>query len=125
MSAPSKRRRSLKPDFRTDRRARARSDPGDASVAERQSQTPVLRVEGGRVWHDAGLIDFTLYPGEIVGITGLDGQGQTDFVRCLAGVQTLVAGRISVIDAKNSEDVNDLRSARDNAVTYVSGDRKK
>ena len=95
------------------------------SVAERQSQAPVLRVEAGRVWHDAGLIDFTLYPGEIVGITGLDGQGQTDFVRCLAGVQTLVAGRISAIDGKKSEFLNDLRSARDNAVTYVSGDRKK
>jgi ribose transport system ATP-binding protein len=95
------------------------------SVAERQSQASVLRVEGGRVWHDAGLIDFTLYPGEIVGITGLDGQGQTDFVRCVAGVQTLVAGRISVIDGKKSEAVSDLRSARDNAVTYVSGDRKK
>jgi ribose transport system ATP-binding protein len=95
------------------------------SVAERQSQAPVLRVEAGRVWHDAGRIDFTLYPGEIVGITGLDGQGQTDFVRCLAGVQTLVAGRISAIDGKKSEFLNDLRSARDNAVTYVSGDRKK
>ena len=85
----------------------------------------MLRVEAGRVWHDAGLIDFTLYPGEIVGITGLDGQGQTDFVRCLSGVQTLVAGRISAIDGKKSEFLNDLRSARDNAVTYVSGDRKK
>jgi ribose transport system ATP-binding protein len=95
------------------------------AVAERLSQTPVLRMEGGRVWHDAGLIDFTLYPGEIVGITGLDGQGQTDFVRCLAGVQSLVAGRISVIDGKNREEVSDLHSARRNAVAYVSGDRKK
>jgi ribose transport system ATP-binding protein len=95
------------------------------AVAERLSQTPVLRMEGGRVWHDAGLIDFTLYPGEIVGITGLDGQGQADFVRCLAGVQSLVAGRISVIDGKNREEVSDLHSARRNAVTYVSGDRKK
>ena len=60
------------------------------------------------MWHDAGLIDFTLYPGEIVGITGLDGQGQTDFIRCVAGVQSLVSGRISVIDGKNSEEVNDL-----------------
>jgi ribose transport system ATP-binding protein len=94
------------------------------SVAERLSQAPALRVEGGRVWHDAGLIDFTLYPGEIVGITGLDGQGQTDFIRCLAGVQSLVSGRISVIDGKNSEEVNDLTSAHSNAVTYVSGDRK-
>jgi ribose transport system ATP-binding protein len=82
-------------------------------------------VEGGRVWHDAGLIDCTFYPGEIVGVTGLDGQGQTDFVRCLAGVQSLVSGRISVIDAKNIEEVSDLASAHRNAVTYVSGDRKK
>jgi ribose transport system ATP-binding protein len=94
------------------------------SVAERQSQTPVLRVEGGRLWHDAGAIDFALYPGEIVGITGLDGQGQADFARCLAGVQRLVSGRISLIDGKNTEEVNDLHSARRNAVTYVSGDRK-
>jgi ribose transport system ATP-binding protein len=95
------------------------------SVAERLSQTPVLRVERGRVWHDAGLIDCAFYPGEIVGITGLDGQGQTDFVRCLAGVQSLVSGRISVIDGKNIEEVSDLASAHRNAVTYVSGDRKK
>ena len=95
------------------------------AVAERLSQTPVLRMEGGRVWHNAVLIDFTLYPGEIVGVTGLDGQGQADFVRCLAGVQSLVAGRISVLDGKNREEVNDLYSARRNAMTYVSGDRKK
>jgi ribose transport system ATP-binding protein len=95
------------------------------SVAERLSQTPVLRVERGRVWHDAGQIEFALYPGEIVGITGLDGQGQADFVRCLAGVQSLVSGRVSVIDGKTSDEVNDLHSAHRNAVTYVSGDRKK
>src|SRR5215471_7794921 len=95
------------------------------SVAERLSQTPVLRVERGRVWHDAGQVEFALYPGEIVGITGLDGQGQADFVRCLAGVQSLVSGRVSVIDGKTSDEVNDLHSAHRNAVTYVSGDRKK
>ena len=95
------------------------------SVAEQLSQTPVLRVERGRVWHDAGQIEFALYPGEIVGITGLDGQGQADFVRCLAGVQSLVSGRVSIIDGKSSDQVNDLHSAQRNAVTYVSGDRKK
>jgi ribose transport system ATP-binding protein len=95
------------------------------SVAERLGQTPVLRVERGRVWHDAGQIEFALYPGEIVGITGLDGQGQADFVRCLAGVQSLVSGRVGIIDGKNTDEVNDLHSAHRNAVTYVSGDRKK
>lgn len=94
------------------------------SVAERLSPTPVLRVDRARVWDDAGQIEFTLYPGEIVGITGLDGQGQADFVRCLAGVQNLVSGRISVIDGKSSSEVSDLYSAHANGVTYVSGDRK-
>lgn len=97
----------------------------DQSVAERQRSTPILRVEQGRVWHDAGVINFTLYPGEIVGITGLDGQGQADFVRCLAGVQQLVAGRISVIEDRTAAEVGDLRSAREGNVSYVSGDRKK
>jgi ribose transport system ATP-binding protein len=95
------------------------------AVPERQSAAPVLRVEQGRVWHDAGAIDFTLYPGEIVGITGLDGQGQADFVRCLAGLQPLVSGRISLIDGKTAQEVKDLYSARDCKVSYVSGDRKK
>jgi Raf kinase inhibitor-like YbhB/YbcL family protein len=90
-----------------------------------RGQTPVLRVARGRVWHDAGQIEFALYPGEIVGIIGLDGQGQADFVRCLAGVQSLVSGRVSVIDGKSSDEVNDLHSAHRKAVTYVSGDRKK
>ena len=95
------------------------------SVAERQSLSPMLRVENGRVWHNASEIDFALYPGEIVGITGLDGQGQADFVRCLAGVQRLVSGRLSRVSGKNAEEVHDLHTARGNGVSYVSGDHKK
>jgi ribose transport system ATP-binding protein len=94
-------------------------------LPERQSAAPLLRVEAGRVWHDAGTIDFTLHPGEIVGITGLDGQGQVDFVRCLAGVQQLVAGKISIIEGKQIHAVDSLLSARASSVSYVSGDRKK
>ncbi|HXU59013.1 MAG TPA: sugar ABC transporter ATP-binding protein, partial [Verrucomicrobiae bacterium] len=94
-------------------------------LPERQSAAPLLRVEAGRVWHDAGMIDFTLHPGEIVGITGLDGQGQSDFVRCLAGVQQLVAGNISIVEGKQILAVDSLLSARESSVSYVSGDRKK
>jgi ribose transport system ATP-binding protein len=94
-------------------------------LPQRQSAAPLLRVEAGRVWHDAGTIDFTLHPGEIVGITGLDGQGQTDFVRCLAGVQELVAGKIGIIEGKQIQAVEGLLSARASSVSYVSGDRKR
>lgn len=86
---------------------------------------PALRVERAQVWPEAGTIDFKLYPGEIVGITGLDGQGQADFVRALAGVSPLVSGAIAVFDGQQDQPITDLRSARDAHVSYVSGDRKK
>lgn len=95
------------------------------SEATRNSDTPLLRMQDVKVWADAAPFDFTLYPGEVVGITGLDGQGQADFVRAIAGVQPLVTGRISIVRDKVSEPVSDLRSARENGISYVSGDRKK
>ncbi|MFZ5710085.1 MAG: YbhB/YbcL family Raf kinase inhibitor-like protein [Pseudomonadota bacterium] len=93
--------------------------------AARSATQPLLRVTEARVWHDAGSIDFTLRPGEIAGITGLDGQGQADFVRALAGVQPLVSGRIAIVRDRAQTPIADLRSARDANVSYVSGDRKK
>lgn len=96
-----------------------------APIPEPQSERPVLRVEGARIWPAADKIDFTLYPGEIVGVTGLDGQGQADFVKAVAGVTPLVSGRIGVIAGRTAHGVEDLRSARQNRISYISGDRKK
>ena len=94
-------------------------------IPQRQGDSPLLRVTDGRVWDDAAAINLALYPGEIIGVTGLDGQGQADFVRCLAGIQLLVMGRISVVRDGTANDIVDLHSARDNDISYVSGDRKK
>jgi ribose transport system ATP-binding protein len=93
--------------------------------AQRLSDRALLRMQDVKVWADAAPFDFTLFPGEIVGITGLDGQGQADFVRAIAGVQPLLAGRVSIIRDNVAELVTDLRSARENGISYVSGDRKK
>ena len=98
---------------------------GSQGAAERMSDSAVLRMSDVRVWPDAAPFDFTLYPGEVVGITGLDGQGQADFVRAIAGVQPLVGGRISIVRERAAEAVSDLVSARENGISYVSGDRKK
>jgi ribose transport system ATP-binding protein len=94
-------------------------------VAAHEGASPILRVSEARVWDDAAPIDLSLMPGEIVGITGLDGHGQADFVRCLAGIQPLVSGRISAIRGRVANDITDLHSARENKISYVSGDRKK
>lgn len=98
---------------------------GAQTEAVRLSEAPLLRMQDVKVWADAVPFDFVLHPGEIVGITGLDGQGQADFVRAIAGVQPLLSGRISIIRDQVAESVGDLRSARENGISYVSGDRKK
>lgn len=98
---------------------------GAQSSAVKQSDAALLRMQEVQVWADAAPFDFTLYPGEVVGITGLDGQGQADFVRAIAGVQSLVAGRIALVRDRVSEPVTGLSSARENGISYVSGDRKK
>src|SRR5262249_38000225 len=95
------------------------------SIPQRQASMPVLRVERARVWSDASPINFAVYPGEIVGVTGLDGQGQADFVRCLAGVQSPVEGRIELLRDRHVHLIENLSSARENRISYVSGDRKK
>lgn len=98
---------------------------GSQTEAQRLSDAALMRMQEVRVWPDAAPFDLVLHPGEVVGITGLDGQGQADFVRALAGVQPLVAGRIAMVKDRVQEPVTDLRSARENGISYVSGDRKK
>jgi ribose transport system ATP-binding protein len=70
--------------------------------------------------------DFELIRGEIVGVAGLDGQGQSEFVRHLAGVQRPPAGEISVLSRNGGfRRVESLRAAVKERVVYVSGDRKR
>ena len=84
-----------------------------------------MRANHIRVWPSTQAFDFNLCPGEIVGITGLDGQGQSEFVRAISGVIPLLDGKINVIYNGRANSVFDLKSARENSISYISGDRKK
>jgi ribose transport system ATP-binding protein len=97
----------------------------DQPLPARLSDSALLRVFDAKVWSDSARLNFTLYPGEVVGVTGLDGQGQADFVRTIAGIQPLEAGQMTVVRNGKATVISDLASARDNNVSYVSGDRKK
>ena len=71
-------------------------------------------------------MSFELYKGEIVGIAGLDGQGQDEFVRILAGVQNAAQGVVHAIDrAGKSQPIQSLADAVALHIAYVSGDRKR
>lgn len=103
---------------------REKAQTGRASV-QRLSGRPVLRMADINVWPDTQQFDFQLYPGEIVGVTGLDGQGQADFVQASGGVQPLQRGTMHVIRDNVAEPIFDLTQARENGIGYVSGDRKR
>ena len=79
-----------------------------------------------RVWADSDPINFTLKKGEIVGITGLDGHGQDDFLRILAGIKSAQQGCPEVSSGHSDEmhKVRTLAHAKEHKIGFVSGDRK-
>lgn len=85
-----------------------------------------LKARGLVVEPGANAFDFDLRRGEIVGVAGLDGQGQDAFVRVLAGVQPAEQGVVQVA-AQNDEwsIVRSLPEAAAGRISYVSGDRKR
>ena len=86
----------------------------------------VMRTRGMRIWRDSPPIDFDLHRGEILGVAGLDGQGQSEFVRILAGVQPAASGypEVRASDGRFSP-IRALTDATASGVSYVSGDRKR
>src|ERR1700730_5802193 len=74
-----------------------RVDKGEAHPGEM-----VLRVRGLRVLSDRGLVavdDLSLdvHGGEILGIAGVQGNGQTELVEALSGLRTPVSGAIELL----------------------------
>jgi len=64
-----------------------------------QTRKAVLRVENIQAVDDRGLpalkdIDFDVYAYEILGIAGVEGNGQTELVETLAGIRKATAGKI-------------------------------
>ena len=85
----------------------------------------VMCGEGLRIWEDGDRFAFDLKRGEILGVAGLDGQGQNEFVRALAGVEPALEG---LPEARNEVgefvEVANLEDAEACRIYYVSGDRK-
>jgi ribose transport system ATP-binding protein len=91
-----------------------------------RTQILSLRASGLALRPGDRPFDFELRRGEVVGVAGLDGQGQDLFVRALAGVIAPVAGRIEVIGPRGeSKVVRSLADAVSGRIAFVSGDRKK
>ena len=84
---------------------------------------PVVDVRGLEVYPKVWGISFKAYRGEIVGIGGLQGQGQPEFIRALLGAEKVLNGTVDFFSRRV-----DLRSPADAVrmgVGFVSGERGK
>lgn len=89
-------------------------------------QKPILSLKACKIKSGSDPFDFSIHTGEIVGLAGLDGAGQSDFVKQLACINTTVAGKVMICDSSTDErELLTLLDAEKSGVTYVSGDRKK
>lgn len=93
-----------------------------------QPKTPELAMKARdlTVWANAKSFEFDLRRGEIVGVAGLDGQGQDAFVRVLAGVAPAARGLVQVAGRDGVwSPIRTLAEAVKGRIAYVSGDRKR
>ncbi len=106
-----------------------RTETGEVSksiAVQTKTEKIVMRAENLVVWPDSKPVNFEVKRGEIVGVTGLDGNGQDDFVKILAGVQEAHGGTTEILDSnENFLRYNSLDDAKKNGISFVSGDRKK
>lgn len=63
-------------------------------VASRPDASPAMDIRGVVPVEAAASVTFTLRRGEILGLTGLEGQGQREIIRAVAGQIAPVAGEI-------------------------------
>jgi simple sugar transport system ATP-binding protein len=89
---------------------------------------PLLQVEGLTVLDDRGIkqvndVSFEVRGGEIVGIAGVDGNGQTELIDAMAGLRRIAAGRIQVGD----EDVTGegCKDSLDAGLGHIPEDRQR
>jgi len=106
---------------------RAESGEKSTSVAVKtKTDKVVMRAENLVIWPESTPVNFEVRRGEMVGVTGLDGNGQDDFVKILAGVQESHGGATEVVNINDKfVKYNSLMDAKNNGIAFVSGDRKK
>ena len=89
---------------------------------------PALRVEGLRALNDRGLsalrgLSFVLHGGEILGVAGVDGNGQSELAECICGLRRPTGGRVLL----GTRDITGLspREIIEAGIGFIPADRQR
>ena len=97
----------------------------DSRIVNERSDAPnasetLLSVQGlGVPGHSGGPVDITLKRGEILGVSGLQGQGQSELLKALFGI----FGAIDIEIGGERRKIENPRSAIAAGIGYLTGDR--
>jgi simple sugar transport system ATP-binding protein len=89
---------------------------------------PLLEVEDLNVIDDRGLeavrdVSFTVHGGEILGLAGVDANGQSELIDAIAGLRHVASGRI-VVDGQDLTHAT-AKDALDHGVGHIPEDRHR
>ncbi len=96
--------------------APSENSPGALTVTD-------LSVLGSRKTREVDGISFSIRRGEILGIAGVEGNGQTELIEALAGLRPILSGNIK-IDGKDVT-FDDVRERRDAGLSHIPEDRHR
>jgi ABC-type sugar transport system ATPase subunit len=88
-------------------------------------RTPVLRTQQLTLRLSSRPISLEVCAGEILGLAGLEGQGQVEFVECLSGLRKPVSGELAALGADGAaHPVRHYSGANRLGIRYVPRDRR-
>lgn len=83
-----------------------------------------LRVERFSLLPDGPVFDETIEAGAIVGLAGLDGHGQDDFLETLAGLRSPGQGAVAKVKVGQAAPISSFKAAAAKGVVYLPRDRR-
>jgi ribose transport system ATP-binding protein len=83
-----------------------------------------LAVSGLKLTPETAPIDFAVRGGEIVGLAGLEGHGQIEFIQAITGFRAPAAGSVVVTNRGSRRTIDSARAAERAEMAYIPGDRK-
>ena len=92
-----------------------------AKPSNNEGKTPILTVKDLRIPGIIDGVDFEVYPGEILGLSGLIGSGRSEIVRAVFGADPTASGDVRINGKKLS--LRSVREAAENGIGYVPEDR--
>lgn len=108
--------------YMTGQRPEADAKSGESSVDESEKEV-LLDVKGMTVFPKVRDLSMRAYKGEIVGIGGLQGQGQSEFIRALLGAEVIEDGTV-VYDGEEVKFASPTQAV-EHGMGFISGERNR